>query len=116
MVGTNNRALEALVDLPAGSDWPPGGSVTARVVLASRDGIVVPAGSVVRRPAGDVVYALQDDKVAERKVTIGIRTGERAEVLSGVADGETVVLSGAGFLTDGALVSVREPAGKDAAP
>jgi len=37
-------------------------------------------------------------------------------VLAGVADGETVVLSGAGFLTDGALVSVREPAGKDAAP
>lgn len=116
MVGTNNRAVEALVDLPAGTDWPPGGSVTARVVLAARDGIVVPAASVVRRPAGDVVYVLQGDKVAERKVTIGIRTGERAEVLSGVADGETVVLSGAGFLTDGALVSVREPAGKDAAP
>ena len=108
MVGTNNRAIEALVDLPAGSDWPPGGSVTARVVLASRDGIVVPAGSVVRRPAGDVVYALQDDKVAERKVTIGIRTGERAEVLAGVEAGEMVVLSGAGFLTDGALVTVRE--------
>jgi RND family efflux transporter MFP subunit len=108
MVGTNNRAIEALVDLPAGSDWPPGGSVTARVVLASREGVVVPAGSVVRRPAGDVVYVLTDDKVAERKVTIGIRTGERAEVLAGVEAGEMVVLSGAGFLTDGALVTVRE--------
>jgi RND family efflux transporter MFP subunit len=109
MVGTNNRAVEALVDLPAGSNWPPGGSVTARVVLASREGVVVPTGSVVRRPAGDVVYVLKDDKVTERRVTVGIRTSERAEVLAGVAAGETVVLSGAGFLTDGALVAVREP-------
>ena len=107
MVGTNNRAVEALVDLPGNVAWPHGGSVTARVVFASRDGVVVPAASVVRRPAGDVVYVVADDKVAERKVTVGIRTSERAEVLTGVDAGETVVLSGAGFLTDGALVTVR---------
>jgi RND family efflux transporter MFP subunit len=116
MVGTNNRAVEALVDLPAGTDWPPGGSVTARVVLASRDGIVVPSGSVVRRPAGDVVYVVSDDKVAERKVTIGIRTAKLAEVLAGVEAGETVVVSGAGFLTDGALVAAQEPRETGATP
>jgi RND family efflux transporter MFP subunit len=114
MVGTSNRAVEALVSLPAGTEWPPGGSVTARVVLASRDGVVVPAGSVVRRPAGDVVYVVQDDKAVERRVTIGIRTSALAEVLSGVEAGETVVVSGAGFLTDGALVTVREPGKADA--
>jgi RND family efflux transporter MFP subunit len=107
MVGTNNRAVEALVDLPAGSDWPAGGSVTARVVLAAREGVVVPAASVVRRPAGDVVYVVSDDKVAERKVAVGIRDIERAEILSGVEAGETVIVSGAGFLTDGALVAPR---------
>ena len=116
MVGTNNRAVETLVDLPAGTDWPAGSSVTARVVLASRESVVVPTGSVVRRPAGDVVYVLEDDKAVEHKVTIGIRTSERAEVLSGVAAGATVVLSGAGFLTDGALVTVREPGTADARP
>jgi len=110
MVGTNNRAIEALVDLPSGADWPPGGSVTARVVLASRDAVVVPAASVVRRPAGDVVYVTSGDKVAERKVAVGIRDSDRAEILTGVEPGETVVVSGAGFLTDGALVAVREAA------
>jgi len=107
MVGTNNRAVEALVDLPPGSDWPAGGSVTARVVLASRDGVVVPAASVVRRPAGDVVYVVSGDKVAERKVTVGIRDMQRAEILAGVEPGESVVVSGAGFLPDGALVARR---------
>jgi RND family efflux transporter MFP subunit len=116
MVGTNNRAVETLVDLPAGTDWPAGSSVTARVVLASRDSVVVPAGSVVRRPAGDVVYVVVGDKAVEHEVTIGIRTSERAEVLAGVAAGATVVLSGAGFLTDGALLAVREPGTADARP
>jgi hydrophobic/amphiphilic exporter-1 (mainly G- bacteria), HAE1 family len=46
-------------------------------VLASREGVVVPTASVVRRPAGDVVYVLTDDKVAERKVTVGLRDRER---------------------------------------
>jgi len=66
---------------------------------------------VVRRPAGDVVYVVSGEKAAERKVTVGIRDAERAEILSGVEPGETVVVSGAGFLTDGALVVVREPGG-----
>jgi len=116
MVGTNNRAVEALVDLPGASDWPAGGSVTAQLVLASREGVVVPAASVVRRPAGDVVYVLTGEKVAERKVTVGLRDVERAEVLTGVEPGETVILGGAGFLTDGALVAVREPAKAGVAP
>lgn len=109
MVGTNNRAVEALVDLPPGLDWPAGGSVTARVVLATREGVVVPAASVVRRPAGDVVYVVNGDKAAERKVTVGIRDIQRAEILAGVEPGETVVVSGAGFLTDGALIAQRVP-------
>lgn len=110
MVGTNSRAIEALAELPPGTDWPAGGTVSARVVLASRDGTVVPTGSVVRRPAGEVVYVLSGEQVAERRVAVGIRTAESAEILDGVKPGETVVVSGAGFLTDGALVTVREPA------
>lgn len=108
MVGTNSRAFEALVQLPVDTAWPPGGTLNARVVLASREGVVVPSACVVRRPAGDVVYVVADDKVAERKVTVGIRDAERAEILAGVQPGETVVASGAGFLTDGTLVTVRK--------
>jgi RND family efflux transporter MFP subunit len=108
MVGTNNRALEALVQMPRGNDWPPGGTVSARVVLAARDGVVVPTAAVVRRPTGEVVYVVNGEKAAERKVTVGVRTSETAEILTGLDGTETVVLSGAGFLTDGALVAARK--------
>jgi RND family efflux transporter MFP subunit len=116
MVGTNNRAVEVLVDLPGVSDWPAGGSVTAKLVLASREGVVVPAASVVRRPAGDVVYVVADGKASERKVTVGIRDAARAEILTGLEAGATLVLAGAGFLTDGALVAPRAPAAGAAPP
>jgi hypothetical protein len=53
------------------------------------------------------VYVVSGDKVAERKVTVGIRDMQRAEILAGVEPGESVVVSGAGFLTDGALVAQR---------
>ena len=115
MVGTSNRAVEALVLLPDRMTWPAGGTTSARVVLAARDSVVVPVASVVRRPAGDVVYVATGDKVAERKVTVGIRDQKVAEVLSGVQNGETVVVAGAGFLTDGALIAPRE-ASAPAAP
>jgi RND family efflux transporter MFP subunit len=109
MVGTNNRALEVIVELPPGTDWPPGGSVSARLVLANRESVVVPVECVVRRPAGDVVYVLVDgNRVAEREVTVGIRDRAVAEIVSGLQAGETVIASGAGFLTDGALVEVRD--------
>lgn len=109
MVGTNNRALEVIVELPPGTDWPPGGSVSARLVLANRESVVVPVECVVRRPAGDVVYVLENgDRVSEREVTTGIRDRAVAEIVSGLQAGETVIASGAGFLTDGALVKVRE--------
>ena len=110
MVGTNNRAVEVLVALPAGTDWPPGGSVTGQLVLANRRSVIVPTACVVRRPAGEVVYVLEGERVLERKVTVGIRSSEIVEIRSGLEAGEIVIDSGAGFLTDGALINVRETA------
>lgn len=108
MVGTNNRAVEALAELPPGTAWPAGGSVTARVVIASRAGIVVPPGAVVRRPAGDVVYVIKDGKAAERKVLVGVRSMQSAEILTGLKAGETVAVLGAPYLSDGALVDIKQ--------
>jgi RND family efflux transporter MFP subunit len=108
MVGTNNRAVEALADPPAGTNWPAGGSITARVVIASRKGVVVPPGAIVRRPVGDVVYVITDGKAAERKVLVGVRSVQYVEVLTGIKAGETVAVLGAPYLSDGALVDIKQ--------
>ncbi len=52
------------------------------------------------------VYVLNDNKVELRAVTTGISDDARVEVLSGLKDGDTVVIMGQPNLIDGAFVEV----------
>jgi membrane fusion protein, multidrug efflux system len=108
-LGVNNRAIDAIVKISgAGALFRGGGTVNARIVTASHDGaLMVPEQSVVLRPAGKVVYALEGNVARQRIVETGMRQDGLQQILKGVAAGETVAADGAGFLTDGAAVTVR---------
>lgn len=105
-----SRALEALLFIDNPGGWAPGASVTAEVEVAHRSGaILVPEISVVRRPAGPVVFVLQEDgTVSERLVITGVKRDGRVEIRTGLEGGEQVIVDGAGFLTNGARVQVSE--------
>ncbi len=106
-VNPANRSVTVIVDFDNPGGWRPGASVRAEVVLAVReDAVTVPQVSVVRRPVGDVVYVIRDNKAEERPVTRGLRAGERVEILDGLQAGEIVAVDGAGFLTQGGNVDV----------
>ena len=108
MLETANRALHALADFDNSEYWKPGESITASVLLAQHDQVVViPESALVRRPGGLVVYSLKDGKANETPVTTGIRQGDRVEILSGVSSGEQLALDGASYLSDGALVDIK---------
>jgi HlyD family secretion protein len=49
-----------------------------------------------------------DNRVAQRKVGVGARVGERIEITSGLAKDARVVADGAGFLADGDVVRVAQ--------
>ncbi|MCG5530605.1 efflux RND transporter periplasmic adaptor subunit [Halorhodospira halochloris] len=109
-ISPRTRSLHLLAAIDNPGDWRPGASIDAEVVLDVREQIVLPTQSVVRRPAGEVVFILDDDEqaVTERTVETGTRMGDRIEISSGVESGERVVVDGAGFLTDGAEVRAEE--------
>ena len=58
----------------------------------------------------------QNGRVAFTRIEAGARTGPSVAVLHGLRAGHRVVLSGAGFLGDGDLVTVGQPRGAAAAP
>lgn len=109
VVGASSRAVEALVRFDNPGNWQPGASVNTEVVIAARpQAVLVPETSVVMRPAGKVVYVIEDGKARARVVETGVRSAGRIEVTKGLTGGETVARDGAGFLTDGATVKVKE--------
>jgi membrane fusion protein (multidrug efflux system) len=110
-VGANNRALDAIVKFRGeGSLLRGGGTVNARIVIESRESaLMVPEQSVVLRPAGKVVYVLDQGAARQRVVETGLKQDGLQEILKGVAAGDTVAVDGAGFLTDGAAVALPKP-------
>ncbi len=114
-VGATNRAASAIVRLKEQPGWYPGSTVNARVSVEVRPGaIVVPEQSVVLRPAGKVVYVIEGTLARQRVVSAGVKQNGWVEILSGLKAGESVVLDGAGFLTDNAPVSVQSPTSEPA--
>ena len=110
-VGAANRAVWAIVDIPNPGAWRPDATVRARVRVAVHAGaVMVPSQSLIRRPAGEVVYVVAQGKAAQRLVQSGERLGDWVEIVSGLQAGEEVAREGAAYLSDGATVRLARPA------
>lgn len=78
----------------------------ARIVVWEGDDVLqLPASALFRRGGEWHVFALDGSVVRLRPVTIGARSSEAAELLSGLAEGDTVVLHPTDKLADGVRVA-----------
>jgi len=69
--------------------------------------VVVPVAAVVRERSESFVYVVDGGGVAHRRpIGLGIVTAADAEILSGIAPGDRVVVKGQAALPDGAAVDV----------
>ena len=69
------------------------------------DAVLVPAAALVHEGDETFVYILEgEETVRRRKVAVGIAAGATAEILSGIAAGDRVVVQGQDSLPDGATV------------
>lgn len=114
-VNAGNRALDAIVRFESDDGaFRGGGSVNAHVVISVKENaLMVPEQSVVLRPAGKTVYVVKDRRVAQRVVETGLRQDGLQEITSGLSAGEMIATDGAGFLSDGAAITLAgAPKGK----
>lgn len=113
-VDAQARTAIVYVDLPiAQNDEPPiraGMFATGTFNLGDSQGLTLPQESVVMRDGFSYVFKLgADQRVEQLRIQTGRRVGARVEVLSGLSATDSIVESGAGFLTNGDLVSVERP-------
>ncbi len=70
--------------------------------------LTVPASAVITRGSKKVVFVISGDHVTETPVTLGEAAGSGIEVISGIHDGEKVVLSPEEKLSNGTKVKIAE--------
>jgi HlyD family secretion protein len=83
--------------------------VIVHVLVWSADNVLtVPVGALFRNGNEWAVYAVRDGRARTTGVKIGHRNAQAAEVLSGLAAGDRVVLHPSDRVRDGAAVAQRE--------
>jgi RND family efflux transporter MFP subunit len=102
--GTVKVTVEA-VDPPAGVR--PGAFVSIGIVRERHAAaVLLPRESVVRELREAHVFVAADGTAVKKAVELGIEEGDYIEALTGVSEGESVVVAGQGSLDDGQRVKV----------
>jgi RND family efflux transporter MFP subunit len=95
------------VDLPPTDAVRAGMFARGEFELGRTPALSLPQTAVVLREGFAYVFRLEgEDRVAQTKVELGRRAGERVEILAGLPATARVVENGAGFLADGDVVRV----------
>jgi RND family efflux transporter MFP subunit len=105
------------VDLPASGAARAGMFARGEFEIGSGTALTLPQSAVLLRDGFSTVLRVgPDSKVAQVKVGVGKRVGDRIEIVSGLDAATRVVATGGGFLADGDTVRVVAAAAPASAP
>jgi multidrug efflux pump subunit AcrA (membrane-fusion protein) len=105
----DRRTRTRIVEITAKGtpDLVPGMFARVRLVLESvSDVISVPAQAIVSSPKGSSVFLASDGKAKQQKVETGIESEGKVQILSGLKDGDSLIVAGQERLKDGAEIKV----------
>ncbi|MBP2673858.1 MAG: uncharacterized protein H6Q84_698 [Deltaproteobacteria bacterium] len=111
-LGVEEQRVLVIADITSPRDhWArigDGYRLEARFILwEGKEVLQVPEGAVFRAGDREAVYTVEGRRARIRKVEVGKRNGLAAQVLSGLSEGETVILHPGDSVTDGRRVAPR---------
>jgi len=102
-----SRAYTVKIDLPAIPRLQSGTFGRARFQLGSRQVLAIPAAAVTERGQLQSVFVADNGVARTRLVTVGEKTKDQVEVLSGLSAGDSVIFPITAGIGDGSRVEVR---------
>jgi RND family efflux transporter MFP subunit len=104
-IDTSTRTMLTEVDVPNPDyAYTPGMYATVRLMLSQKgNALAVPIQSVSGGPQASVMI-VKDNKLENRNVTVGIETPDKAEIISGLDQGDLVVVGNRSALQPGETV------------
>jgi RND family efflux transporter MFP subunit len=106
-LSSDTRLVLVYVDLDHTASARPGMYASGTIRTAVRDITTIPGESIVIRDGRPYVLRLDGNQVRQTAVEVGARQGPFAEIIAGIAPGDTVVVRGAGFVNDHDIVRVE---------
>ena len=109
-VDTATRTFEVEVRIANATEkLKPGMFARVSIDLGTQQNVVVPDRAVVKQTGSGnkYVYVLKGNTVSYKRVELGQRLDNAYELLSGIEDGDTVVITGQTRLADGVKVEVK---------
>jgi RND family efflux transporter MFP subunit len=96
-------------DIPSPGSLRAGMFVQGSVALGEASALTVPRQSIVVRDGISYVFTIgEGDRVVERRIETGAAAGDDVEIRSGIERNVSIVVEGAGFLTEGDRVAVAK--------
>lgn len=112
-VDPQTRLGVARITLSPDAALKPGNFARATISVGAAPALIIPSSAIVFREGKPGVYVIgQNNSVVFTLIETGARTGDSVAITRGLRAGERVVVTGAGFLGDGDLVTI----GSSAAP
>ena len=105
-VDPSTRLGIARISIPMQSGFKPGMFANASVLAAVQPALMVPDSAVLSDGMTTHVFVYENSIARKRLVVPGERSDGSTQILSGLRVGESVIVSGSGFLNDGDLVRV----------
>jgi membrane fusion protein (multidrug efflux system) len=106
-IDESSRSFDVRVTIPNKNyNLPSGLFMTVELVLETRNSILIPETAIVPEAGAAYAYVVEDSTVSRRNIEIGLRRDGEAEIISGVEDGEAVIVRGVQKVRDGADVRI----------
>ncbi|WP_192177696.1 efflux RND transporter periplasmic adaptor subunit [Mesorhizobium amorphae] len=116
-VNSTTRLATVYVGLGEGSGLRPGMFARVSIATAASQQLSVAEAALVWHDGQPAVFVVDGaGKVSARSVTTGARQNGRVAIESGLSAGDSVVVAGAGFLSDGNLVRIASAEADASAP
>lgn len=101
VIDATTRLGRVRIALPEGSNVRPGMFAEASVLIDRHQALAVPVTAVGSANGETTVMRVTDGIVSRAEITTGIRDGGWVEVVSGLAEGETIVTKAGAFVRSG---------------
>lgn len=106
--------VEVEINRDAGGRLKPGFTARSTFQLAVRDdAVLLPTRAVLGTSGARHVFVFTGGHAARRDVRVGMEANGNLEILAGVTAGDTVIVTGASDLREGAEVRIVEPLAPD---